>query len=90
MLDTELTPGLSAAGIIRHIRYIQFTYQVSKQRPPGLYRSALTTMLQHANQTKKNSVALRLSDSHLSTKFSANFCGYRGVAWSARRIPYGR
>jgi hypothetical protein len=21
---------------------------------------------------------------------SANFCGYRGVAWSVRRIPYGR
>jgi hypothetical protein len=21
---------------------------------------------------------------------SDNFCGYRGVAWSVRRIPYGR
>jgi hypothetical protein len=21
---------------------------------------------------------------------SANFCGYRGVAWSVRRMPYGR
>jgi hypothetical protein len=20
---------------------------------------------------------------------SANFCGYRGVAWSVRRVPYG-
>jgi hypothetical protein len=28
-------------------------------------------------------------DCHL-TKFSANFCEWRGVAWSARRIPYGR
>jgi hypothetical protein len=26
----------------------------------------------------------------LSVNFSANFCGQRGVAWSARRIPYGR
>jgi hypothetical protein len=32
----------------------------------------------------------RLSDRHLSMKFSANFCGLRGVAWSERRIPYGR
>jgi hypothetical protein len=23
-------------------------------------------------------------------KVSANFCGYWGVAWSVRRIPYGR
>jgi hypothetical protein len=28
-------------------------------------------------------------DRHLLTKFSANFCGQRGVMWSARRIPYG-
>jgi hypothetical protein len=32
----------------------------------------------------------RLIDRHLSTKFSTNFCGYRGVVWSAQRIPYGR
>jgi hypothetical protein len=32
----------------------------------------------------------RLSDRHLSAKFSANFCGKRGVAWSARRNPHGR
>jgi hypothetical protein len=31
----------------------------------------------------------RLIDRHRSAKFSANFCGERGVAWSARRIPYG-
>jgi hypothetical protein len=48
--------------------------------------------------TKKNklrgpssaSELYRLNDRHLSTKFSANFCGYRDVAWSARRNPYGR
>jgi hypothetical protein len=32
----------------------------------------------------------RLSDRLLSAKSSANFCGERGVAWSARRIPHGR
>jgi hypothetical protein len=25
----------------------------------------------------------------VDTKFSADFCGQRGVAWSGRRIPYG-
>jgi hypothetical protein len=41
--------------------------------------------------TKQNKLRLyRLSDHHLSTKFSANFCEKSGVAWSARRIPYGR
>jgi hypothetical protein len=29
----------------------------------------------------------RLIDRGLSTKFCANFCGWRGVAWSMRRIP---
>jgi hypothetical protein len=29
----------------------------------------------------------RLIDSHLSVKFSANFCGYRSVAWSERLTP---
>jgi hypothetical protein len=44
----------------------------------------------------KNSVALSPQANytdcvrHLSTKFSANLCGQRGVAWSARRIPNGR
>jgi hypothetical protein len=32
----------------------------------------------------------RLSDRHLSVKFSANFFRKRGVAWSVRRIPHGR
>jgi hypothetical protein len=31
-----------------------------------------------------------LIDLHLFAKFSANFYGYRGVAWSARQIPHGR
>jgi hypothetical protein len=30
-----------------------------------------------------------LSDRRLLAKFSANFCGWRGVAWSARWIPHG-
>jgi hypothetical protein len=32
----------------------------------------------------------RLSDRHLSSNFSANFCGWRGVALSARWNSYGR
>jgi hypothetical protein len=31
---------------------------------------------------KSTSELYRLSDRHLLTKFDANFCGYRGVAWS--------
>jgi hypothetical protein len=31
----------------------------------------------------------RLNDRHLPVKFNANFCGQKGVAWLARRIPYG-
>jgi hypothetical protein len=49
-------------------------------------------------QTNKNelrgpyaaSELYRLNGCQLSTKFSANLCGQRAVAWSERGITYGR
>jgi hypothetical protein len=48
------------------------------------------------NINKTNSVALvrertiPIERPPLVGEVSANFCGWKGVAWSVRRIPYGR
>jgi hypothetical protein len=38
----------------------------------------------------KDAVFWDVIDRHLLAKCTANFCGLRGVAWSARGIPQGR
>jgi hypothetical protein len=64
----------------------------------NLYKSSVIDQILHNRRYENitNSVALVRERSipterpPLVSEVSANFCGYRGVAWSVRRIPYGR
>jgi hypothetical protein len=73
--------------------FIPLRYKISPQRPVSVERAMKFPSFIQTNKLRgpwSASELYRLSDRHLSAKFSANICGKRGVAWSAGRIPYGR
>jgi hypothetical protein len=70
--------------------FIDLVGRPNKWGPSENWTDSITDQRNKLRGPQSASELYRLSDRHLSTKFSANFCEWRGVAWSARRIPYGR
>jgi hypothetical protein len=58
--------------------------------PGNLSQACPCKVFQEPQNKNKQTPWPLVRDRHLSTKFSANFCGQRSVALSARRIPCGR
>jgi hypothetical protein len=66
------------------------SFSTSYHGHKDLYWQFLLNIQQKLHSFESTCELYRLSDRHWSANFSANFCGYRGVAWSVRRIPHGR
>jgi hypothetical protein len=92
--------GLHGIKTQRTVQYDQSYVKKSKRSGPTLnsaptseIRKAATSVITLDQPT--NSVALfryrtiPTERPALVGEVSANFCGWRGVAWSVRRIPYG-